>query len=229
MLSGFAGMVGLFCFYTALASGLMGVVAPIASLGLAVPVAGGLVRGEQLSPWQVAGIVAATIGVVCVARVPKGAGGPVGAESGRHRRPVVLAATAAVGFGLALLAIAEGSGTGHGGRAGDVVTTLLAQRAVDVLVAAAALIAMRHRLSVTGLSARATPPLLAVGLIDVGANGLYGYASQHGLVSVVSVLASLYPVVTVLLARWVLRERLVRSQLAGVGATLVGIVLLGTG
>lgn len=71
--------------------------------------------------------------------------------------------------------------------------------------------------------------IVFVGFTDVGANGLYGLATRHGLVSVVSVLASLYPAVTVLLARVIENERMRRVQGIGVVFALCGVVLLGVG
>jgi drug/metabolite transporter (DMT)-like permease len=72
--------------------------------------------------------------------------------------------------------------------------------------------------------------LAAIGLLDTGGNTLFAAASSsHGLLSVVSVLASLYPAVTVLLARFVLRERVERTQDLGVLVTLAGVVLISAG
>jgi drug/metabolite transporter (DMT)-like permease len=226
--SGLAGMVGLFCFYTALSSGAMGVVAPIASLGVVVPLVAGLMRGEKPSGWQAAGIAIATVGVLLVARAPASSTRDV-TLTASHRRAVGLAVAAAVGFGFAVLTIAEGSGGRDEGRFGDIVTTLLAQRGVNVVIAIGAVVLVRRQLVGQAPGRSTMPALIAVGVVDLTANGLYGYASLHGLVSVVSVLASLYPVVTVLLARQLLRERLAASQLAGVGSTLIGVVLLGAG
>lgn len=92
--AGVAGMVGLVSFYTALSSGTMGVVAPIAALGVVVPVALGVLTGDQPSAWSWVGMVVAVAGVAL-------ASGPelTGAVS---PRPVVLASVAALGFGFAL-------------------------------------------------------------------------------------------------------------------------------
>jgi drug/metabolite transporter (DMT)-like permease len=78
--------------------------------------------------------------------------------------------------------------------------------------------------------ARGAVPLLAlVGVLDLAANALYALATTHGLLSVVAVLSSLYPVTTVLLARLVLGERIKRSQEAGIAAVMVGIALIAGG
>jgi drug/metabolite transporter (DMT)-like permease len=77
---------------------------------------------------------------------------------------------------------------------------------------------------------RVTLPLLvAVGLFDTAANLLYGASARHGLISVVSVLGSLYPVVLVVLARLFLKERISPPQLAGVAAALAGVALISAG
>ncbi len=73
------------------------------------------------------------------------------------------------------------------------------------------------------------PLLIATGLFDTGANLLYGASARHGLISVVSVLASLYPVVLVALAYFVLGERISRPQLAGVALALTGVALISAG
>jgi drug/metabolite transporter (DMT)-like permease len=119
--------------------------------------------------------------------------------------------------------IARGSETSVG-------TTLVAQRGTNVaLLAGVALVArLRGRLRLSPAAAD-LPAMALVGLGDAGANGLYGLASTRGLTSVVAVLASLYPVVTALLARQLLGERLGRGQAAGVATALAGVVLMAGG
>jgi drug/metabolite transporter (DMT)-like permease len=216
--AGLAGMVGLTSFYAALASGTMGVVSPIAALGVVVPVIVGLARGERPGALQLAGIAIAVAGVVL-------ASGPE--LTGRAgARPLLLAAVAAVGFGLALLFIAEGSRT-------STLMTLVGMRATSVTLLAFVVAGVAHRSRRTGLpwavSRRDVAPIALVGLGDVAANLTFGFASTRGLVSVVAVLGSLYPVVTVLLARVVLDERLGRAQTIGVAGALAGVALIGVG
>ena len=217
VLSGVAGVVGLVCFYAALAAGTMGVVSPIAALGVVVPVAVGLAEGDRPAQLQLAGIVVAVVGVVL-------ASGPE--LSGRAgARPVLLAAVAAVGFGVALLAIAEGSQ--H-----STLMTLVTMRATSVTLLAIALVVALARgtpRSEFVLSQRDVGLVALVGLGDVGANLSFGLASRRDDISVVSVLGSLYPVVTVLLARGLHGERLGRLQSAGVAGALAGVVLIATG
>lgn len=221
--AGVVGPAALATFYAALSIGTMGVVAPVAATGVVVPVAIGLLEGERPSALQLAGIAAAVTGVVL-------ASGPEvrGVETHEARggaRSLVLAALAAVGFGLTLWLIA-------GGSASSVGMTLLAQRITSVgLFTLVAVVATVSRWSGRphGPARRDLPALLVVGVADVGANGLYALASRSGLLSVVSVLGSLYPVATALLARFIEDERLRPVQLAGVTVALVGVVLIAAG
>lgn len=217
-----AGLVGpgaLFAFYRALALGTMGVVAPIAALGVVVPVAAGLASGEEPSGVQVAGIAVAVVGVVL-------ASGPELRGAGRGgTRPLVLALGAAVGFGVVFVLLAEGSASAG---TAEVVLVLLAMRATSVAVLGALLLA-RGGTAAVAVPRRDLPTLAVIGAFDVGANGTFAVASQSDLVSVVAVLASLYPAVTAVLAWRLHGERLRPLQLAGVAAALAGVVLLSAG
>jgi len=214
--AGMVGCVSLAAFYRALATGTMGVVAPIASLGVVVPVVVGLARGEAPGTLQVVGIALAVVGVV-LASGPE-LSGAAGA------RPLLLSAMSALGFGTALVLVAQGS---RGGGIGRVLLVLTVMRMSSVLLLTVLLVLTRSwRLPVSG---RDLPVLAAIGLGDVLANAAYGVASQGGLLSVVAVLGSVYPVMTVLLARQLLHERLRPIQLAGVGTALAGVVLLAAG
>lgn len=211
VLAGLAGATGLVLFYAALATGTMGVVSPIAALGAVVPVIVGVAQGEQPSALAVAGIVLALSGAVA-------ASGPeLRGDTGT--RPVLLAAAAGVGFGAALVFLSEGA-------ARSAVMTLWGMRATSVV--GFVLVALVVR-SVGGVRGSDVPALVAVGLGDASANLLFALASQRGLVSVTSVLASLYPVVTVLLAWALLHERLQRVQQVGVAAALTGVALVSLG
>jgi drug/metabolite transporter (DMT)-like permease len=214
--SGLSGLVGLVCFYAALASGTMGVVSPIAALGVTVPVFVGLARGERPGVVQLVGIGIA-IGGVVLASGPE-LRGRAGA------RPLLLAVVAAVGFGLALLFIAEGSRT-------STLMTLVGMRMTSVSVLFVALLVALGRVGRDRLVLdRHDAALVAVvGVGDVAANLAFGLASTRGLVSVVAVLGSLYPVVTVLLARMVLHERLGSAQTLGVAGALGGVALIAAG
>jgi drug/metabolite transporter (DMT)-like permease len=207
------GVVGLVSFYAALASGTMGVVAPIAALGVIVPVLVGIGQGDRPSALQGVGVAVAIVGVVL-------ASGPELRDAAMGRwRPLVLAAVAAVGFGLVFVFIA------HGARSSTLMT-LLTMRAVSV---AALTPVVLRRGEVRAIGRQDLPVLAAVGAGDVGANACMAVATTHGLLSLVAVLSSLYPAVTVLLARAVHDERLGRLQTLGVTGALAGVVLIASG
>ena len=211
---GVMGAVGLGSFYRALAVGTMGIVGPISATGAIVPLAYGLARGERPSALQALGIVVAVAGVVAASLepLPEGTGRKLATG-------VSLALLAALGFGSSILGLNRVS------QAGVVWGTLTLRLTVVPIVCLAALLV---RPSTARL--RATLPILvAAGLFDTGANLLYGASARHGLISVVSVLGSLYPVVLVVLARFVLAERIARPQLAGVAVALAGVALISAG
>ena len=206
--AGLSGITGLLCFYTALSTGTMGVVAPIAALGVAVPVLLGVAGGEAPSSWTWVGIIVAVVGVTL-------ASGPElsGAVS---VRPVVLAGVAAVAFGAALYCIDRGART-------STLMTMWGMRATSVVVFVTLALVLR---SVGGIEVREVPALLVIGCGDLLANVLFAVASSRGQVSVASVLASLYPVVTILLARLVLGERLRLIQKIGAVLSLAGAAVV---
>jgi drug/metabolite transporter (DMT)-like permease len=219
-IAGAVGVTALGMFFRALSMGTMGVVAPVAGLGVAVPVVVGLARGESPSGWQLAGIVVAVVGVV-LASGPELSGGGAGGAT-----PLLLAGGAAVGFGVVLLLVAQASK----GESGAVVMTLLTMRLTSVTTLTVGLLAAgRRRGWHLSVGRGDLPMLLLIGVADAAANATYAIASRSSLVSVASVLASLYPVVTVLLAYRVHGERLRRIQVAGVAAALAGVALLASG
>jgi drug/metabolite transporter (DMT)-like permease len=209
--AGICGTLALVCFYAALSVGTMGVVSPIAALGAVLPVVAGILVGERPAPLAVAGLVLALLGAVA-------ASGPE-LRGRAGARPVLLAVAAGVGFGLALVCIGRGART-------DVVMTLTGMRMISVVGFAAVALARR---SLGGLVPTDVPILAAIGLGDVGANLMFALATRLGFLSITAVLGSLYPVTTVLLARFVLHERLARVQQAGVLAALAGVALVAVG
>lgn len=214
LLGAVAGTGGLAAFYQALATGTMGVVAPIAALGVAVPVFVGIGQGDRPNALQAFGVVVAVVGVVL-------ASGPELRTANDARsaaaRPILLAVVAAVGFGFVFVAI------DHGARI-SAVMTLVVMRSTSVLllVVVAAVTGWRQ----LDVGVGSLPLLAVIGGFDVGANATFAYASRHGLLSLVAVLSSLYPAVTVVLARLVHSERLSRVQLGGVCAALTGVALI---
>ncbi|MFF7449509.1 MULTISPECIES: EamA family transporter [unclassified Streptomyces] len=219
--AGLVGPLGLMCFYKALALGPMGVVSPLGTLAVAVPIGVGLVLGERPGLTQVAGIAVAVVGVV-LAGGPQLRGAPV------QRQAIVLTLVAALCFGAVLALIAAASTTVTG-----LFLALFVQRVTNVVAGGAALYATARRgavvLPADGFPWTALPALALVGLADVAANGSYAIAARLGPVTVAAVLASLYPVVTALAARGFLSERLRAVQAVGAGLALIGTLLLATG
>ncbi len=207
-LAGMAGALGLLSFYAALSIGTMGVVAPIAAVGAAIPVLLGVLTGEQPSPVAWAGIAVALLGVIL-------ASGPE-LQQGLGARPVLLAAVAAIGFGVALFALDRGARI-------SLVHTLWGMRLTSGVGFLALAVVAR---SLGGVTVRQVPILVAVGTSDLLANALFGMASSSGLVSIAAVLGSLYPVVTIVLARYVLHERLRPVQVLGSALAMAGVVLI---
>jgi drug/metabolite transporter (DMT)-like permease len=207
------GTSGLVAFYRGMATGAMSVVAPIAAIAAGVPVVWGLTQGDSVSFLQEIGFVAALGGTLLTSL-----------ERGSERPRL------AAGAGWALLAVVGFGGYYiplHASARHDWLWPALLFRVVSVSLVWSALLATRG--SVRGARVH-LPALVAVGLLDTGGNALFAAASSsHGLLSVVSVLASLYPAVTVLLARLALGERVERSQDVGVLFTLVGVALISAG
>ena len=213
--AGVAGAIALSAFYRALAIGTMSIVAPISATGAAVPVVVGIAGGDRPAALQLAGIVAAVAGVVLASRELDEP------HPGRipERTSIALALVAALGFGTFFVGMDAGADA-------SVPWALLANRIASV--SAVLLVVGAARVALPG-SPRQLAPLVLVGLLDAGANGLYAWGTTEGLVSVVAVLGSLYPVATVLLARVVLGERVRRVQEVGIVAALAGVALIAAG
>jgi drug/metabolite transporter (DMT)-like permease len=217
--AGFAVGVGLACFYRAMAAGPMSLVAPLSATSAAVPVLWALARGGHVDAVQAAGIVLAFAGVIL-------ASGPELREGALvSRSTLLLTLISAIGFGLYYIFFALGSAT-------SVYGTVLAQRAGGVLILAP--VALRGIRAGTGplrglaFGASAVGLLLWSGFGDVTANALYGLATRHagGGLPVVMALSGLYPVVSTLLARGLLKERLRPVQNLGILAAFTGVLLL---
>ena len=205
----FGGMLGLFAYYQGMVTGAMSVVAPIAGVSAVIPVIFGIATGDNPSTAQVAGIACALAGV-----------GLASIEHHEGRRRI------AAGVGLALLA-ALGFGFYfpwmHAAGKVDFWWASFVFRVTALLLVAAVVAARRPSVR---LSWRWAVLAMACGIGDTIGNVLFAASSKSGLVSLTSVLASLYPVVTVLLAASVLKERVARTQKAGIVLTLAGVVLI---
>lgn len=209
---GVGGGVGVVLLYRGLAIGRMGVVAPTAAVGAAsIPVVVGLLLGERPALVALAGVVVALTAIVLVASDSAAAG----ASGSRVPPGLPEAVGAAMGFAVFFICLANVQGEAA-------LWPLLAAR-VSIGIAAMAGVATRSSLR-PGVAA--LPGIAVVGVLDMAANLLYMLASRRGLLSIVAVLVSLYPAVTVLLARFVLDERLSARQMAGLLAAGVGVVLI---
>jgi drug/metabolite transporter (DMT)-like permease len=212
MLGSLSGLVGIAGLYRAIALGVGSIAAPISATGAALPVAFGLVRGEPTTALQEIGMACALAGVIAASHT-----GQEQAQLGRDARlGTACAIVAAFGFGGFFILLHEAS-------AQDVLWAVTVQRATGV-VALGLLVAVRRPPFV--MRRRDLPALLLIGTLDQLANVLYGFASTLGLVSLSAVLASLYPMVTVVLARVVLDERISRLQTSGVALALTGVALV---
>jgi drug/metabolite transporter (DMT)-like permease len=211
--AGAAAALGLAAFYRAMALGTVSVVATIGALGVLVPVVAGLAQGEEPAAIQAFGAALGIAGVVLVAREPD----PEWRAAGRTA--VGLAAVAALGFGTFFLGLDASSGS-------EPAWTIFAARCGGV---ATLLVGAAYARPSMRIERRVVPALLAIGCFDVLANSLFAVATNHGLLALVSVAGSLYSAVTVLLARFVLGERLARSQRAGVVVALAGVALIAAG
>jgi drug/metabolite transporter (DMT)-like permease len=210
--AGVLGGGGVALFYRGLAVGSMSVVAPVAALlSAAVPVVAGLASGERPTTAALAGIGLALGAVVLISREPSSKGAPA-----LRWQALALAVAAGLAFGLFFVAI-DSAGDGVG------IWPLVAARTASVSLFAGLGAA---RVTASGLPRSAAGAAVGCGVLDASANVFYVLALEHGLLSVVSVLTALYPAGTVLLARYVLGERLSTVQRAGLGVAAVAAVLI---
>ncbi len=216
MIAGVCQLAGIAALYRALAIGTMSVISPVSASGAAaLPVIVGVATGERPGALQVVGMAAAFAGVALATRTAGGV-----ADSGSSREALALSAVAALGFGgffVGMDAAADST---------DPLGALLIARLAAGAALVAVLVLARPRLAGT---ASDLPALALIGFLDVGANACFALGTETGLLSVVAVLASLYPVATVVLARAVLGERLAAVQAVGVGVALTGVALIAAG
>jgi uncharacterized membrane protein len=211
--AGLVGATGLLVFFRALSRGVMSVIAPVTAVtAAAVPVLAGLLGGNRIGPVAGAGILLALIAVVLVSA--EGGLGQLRAVRPANLGAPLLAGTAFGCFFVLLDRTSAGAG----------LTPLVAARIASfALVVVVALVGRRPLRVGRG----ALPFVLASGVGDMTANALFLLATQQeGQLAITGVLASLYPVSTVVLAQSLLRERLVRAQFAGLAAAIGAVVLI---
>ena len=211
MLGGVGGAVGLSAFYKAMAVGTMSVVSPITACSALVPFVLSLATGERPAAIAAMGAIHALAGAILASLEERRSSSP------ERARAVVLAVVSAVAIGLFVYFV------GLGSREGDVLSTLVGARIGSLATLLVLVVGSRTPVRIPRVS---LPAVALVGIGDVTANALFAFASSHGLLSLVSVLGSLYPVVTLLLAYVVLHERLTRTQQAGVAIALAGVVAI---
>jgi drug/metabolite transporter (DMT)-like permease len=206
--AGLLGFLGLIAFYTGLATGRMGVVAPISALSVLIPLTIAFINGEKPSSTQLLGMSIALTGAVF-------ASGPE-LKGGLAVKPIVLAVIAAFGFGTAIAFIARGS-------ASSAIMTMTTMRFSTFIVA---LFLFARFRTTGGFKKMDLPVLVGIGAADFIANLLLGVATTKGLVSLAVVLGSLYPIVTALLAFKILHERLHKIQYVGIGFAIAGVAVI---
>jgi uncharacterized membrane protein len=214
LLAGAGGGSGLAAFYKALSLGTMSVVSPLVACGALVPFTVSVATGERPSAIAVVGALLALSGAVLASVEEHRSASPARSQA------LLLALVAAVMLGLFVYFL------GLGSREGDALSALLGARVGSLFVLVGIALGRRAPLR---LGPRTLLPVAAVGLGDVSANALFAFASGRGLLSLVSVLGSMFPVVTVLLAHVLLGERLTRAQRAGIGIALVGVAAIASG
>jgi drug/metabolite transporter (DMT)-like permease len=232
---GLAAGVGSGCalvlFYRSLAEGTMSVAAPISACGAIVPVVAALLTGNQPGTLAALGVLTAITGVILVSRphpsppttpaTPAAPGTP-----GRAGRVVAMALGSALGFGLFYVFVDAGTtaAAGPGGSRSSPLWVIAGARMSSLaILSTIALVSRRPAMRWPG---RRIGAVALIGIGDTGANLLFAYAATTGNLAVVGVLGSLYPVATVVLARWLLGERLSGGQNAGVVLALGGVGLL---
>ena len=207
-LAGVSGYLGLICLYAGLSTGRMGVVSPISSLSAVIPLTFALITGEVLTVAQGVGVVIALAGAFC-------ASGPE-LSQGLSPKPLFLALGAAAGFGTAMTFMSIGSES-------SALMTMVMMRSTTFLVTVTLVI--RYR-TFGSFSKSEIPVLIFVGVADFSANLLLGVATNFGLVSLVMVLGSIYPIVTALMAFKFLHERLHKIQYVGIVLAVAGVALI---
>jgi drug/metabolite transporter (DMT)-like permease len=209
--AGVAELIGFAALYKALAVGRMSVVAPISATAALLPVAVGVASGEAPTAAQGLGMALALLGAGIASFEP-------GTEGG-HRRAVAgvgLAIVAAAGFGIFFVGMDLAADDGA-------LWAVALNRLAAVGVLVTIVLAMRRPIP---LERGTIAPLAAVGALDIAANTMFAVALTLGMAGIVSVLGSLYPLATVVLARAVLHEEVTGSQRTGVVAALAGIGLV---
>lgn len=213
--------IAVLLLYAALSLGPMGVVSPVSAvLGAAIPVLVGLLRGERPGMLAYVGMGLAVIAIVTVGLEPAA---PTDDPTHQRVTPRALGLAIAAGVGIGLFFTVIALAPKNSG-----LWPMVYSRGTStvVVVAVGVVVALRRRTPLVPSGRTLRGQAVVAGAFDVGANAFYLLAAQTGLLSVVAVLGSLYPAATVLLARYVLAERLHTMQKIGMVTALLAAVLL---
>jgi drug/metabolite transporter (DMT)-like permease len=209
VIAGIIGILAMFSLYKGLSEGSMAVVAPISATGVILPVIFGMVQGESLTNLQLLGIISAITGSVFAGREKD-------AENRNIARGAGFAAAAALSIGLFYIVMDQASEA-------DPYWAAFIERlsyglflTLIVVVSGASLKISRSHL----------PSVMLIGITDALAGFAFAVAATIGMISIVSVVVSLYPAVTVFLSAMILRERPGKVQSVGVLLALLGVVLI---
>jgi drug/metabolite transporter (DMT)-like permease len=213
--AGGLGGFSLAVFYRALASGKMGLTAPIAALlGAAIPTLADIAMEGAPSRWALAGFALAIVSIWLITRPePQSENDETG-----HPKGVAMAALAGVGFAGFYLCIHQASGSP--------VWLAAISRVGSLTATSIAVIAMRTPIT---LNASGALYGMMAGCLDISASVLFIFASQHGRLDEAVVITSLYPAVTVLLARIALKEHFSRWKFVGLLAALAAVPMIAAG
>jgi drug/metabolite transporter (DMT)-like permease len=213
---GAAGGVGFIAFYAGLAAGPMSVVAPVSALvSTILPVGVAVAQGERPGPTVVTGAVICLVAITLVSME----GSRPGAGRRAPARGLGYALVAGLGFGLFLLFLRYAGTSG-------VLWPVAESKLAGAVIAVGAAAATGTRPLWRGADRRGFTMALASGLFDATANACYVLATRAGLFGLAVVITSLYPGITVLLARLTLGERMRWVQRAGLALAAVGIILI---
>jgi drug/metabolite transporter (DMT)-like permease len=210
--AGVGGASGLALFYWALSIGTMSIVAPISACAAIVPFSLALASGDRPSALALAGAALAIVGIVVASLEER--------RAPAQARAIVIAVAAAVMIGVFLYFL------GKGGDAGSAFSTLFGSRIVSFSLLAAAAVYAQTMLA---LPRPRLVQIALVGAADLTANALFALAADRGLLAIVSVLGSVYPIATVVLAHLVLGERITGVQRIGVLCAFVGVACVSLG
>jgi drug/metabolite transporter (DMT)-like permease len=214
-LAGLAEALGVAALYRGLAVGVMSIVAPVAATAPVVPVVVGLALGEIPSPLQGIGIALGALGIVVTAWQP----GTVKAPRQGIRTSLLFGGLTALGFGSFYVAMDAAS-------EGEIPWALMVARLSALTAFSVAFLIVRPGVA---MGRRDLPVIAGIGVLVIAGDSMYATASTHGLLSVVAVLSTLYPVVTIALARAFIGERVERQQSAGIAMCMGGVVAISAG